>query len=71
MCNLILKYFRHSDFLESIQTETAKIVTGAIKGTHHDLLYREVGWNSLETRRRNRQIISFHKIVHKETPDYL
>ena len=61
----------HSDLLETIQIDAAKIVTGAIKGTKHESLYKEVGWDTLETRRRNRQIVLFHKIVHNETPDYL
>ena len=60
-----------SDLLEKFQLEMARIVTGARKGTSHDLLYNEVSWSTLEERRSWNKLINFGKIVNHETPQYL
>ena len=43
----ILEFFacdqRHKDMIEFVQTEAARIVTEAVKGTKNNLLYNEVG----------------------------
>ena len=38
---------------EKIQAEAARIVTGATKLVSLDMLYRETGWETLESTRRN------------------
>ena len=56
--------------LESVQYSAALAVTGAWKGTSHDKLYDELGWESLNFRRWSRHLILFYKIVNNLTPDY-
>ena len=60
-----------SDLLEGLQLDAARIVTGAKKGTSHDRLYLEVGWQTLSERREIAQLIQFHKMINQDTPDYL
>ena len=57
--------------LEQIQLEAARIITGAIKLTSKDLLYKESGLTPLSERRKQHRLILFHKMVHKRAPDYL
>jgi hypothetical protein len=59
------------DDLEKIQNEAARIVTGASKLISLRNLYREIGWESLETRRNNHKLILFYKMYHGYTPSYL
>lgn len=57
--------------LDKIQIEAAKVVTGAIKGTHHDALLAEVGWESLSKRRERQKLLLYHKMIHNKAPAYL
>ena len=57
--------------LEDVNREAARIVTGATKLVSIDLLFRECGWETLESRRRQHKLILFHKMVNHQTPDYL
>ena len=41
-----------SDKLESVQLEAARLVTGAKRYTSHQALYNELGWITLENRRK-------------------
>ena len=41
-----------SEQLENVQLEAARIVSGATKGTAHDLIYEEVGWEKLSERQK-------------------
>ena len=53
-------------------TELAKIVSGAIHRTSHDLVYGELGWDRLEEcRKKQRLKVFFYKTVHAEAPVYL
>ena len=56
---------------EMIQYRAALAITGAIKGTSRDLLYQEIGLESLADRRWSRKIFFFHKIVNGLLPWYL
>ena len=56
--------------LEQIQLEAARIITGAIKLTSKELLYRETDLIPLSERRKQHRLILFHKMVHKRAPDY-
>ena len=49
----------------------ARIVTGARKGTSHEILYKETNWQTLSERRQYLKLKNFVKIVNNETPDYL
>ena len=51
---------KDADLLESFQLDVARTVTGARKGTHHNLLYSETGWQTLATRRKNSKLSNFH-----------
>ena len=59
------------DELEQIQLEAARIITGAIKLTSRELLYKETGLVTLSERRRHHRLILFHKMVNKRAPQYL
>ena len=48
-----------------------RIVTGAKRGTSHQLLYDETKWVSLKDRRQMFKMCFMHKIVNKTAPPYL
>ena len=41
-----------STLLDSVQYEAARLVTGAIKGTRSERIYKELAWESLSSRRK-------------------
>ena len=57
--------------LESIQLMFGRIVTGAKRGTSHDLLYMDLGWQKLSERRNISKLKIFHKLSHGNLPQYL
>ena len=57
--------------LEKIQIEAARIATGASKLISNRNLYNEIGWETLEKRRKNHKLILFYKLYNNLTPDYL
>ena len=59
------------DELEQIQLEAARIITGAIKLTSREPLYKETGLVKPSERRRHHRLILFHKMVNKRAPQYL
>ena len=62
---------RESNKLENLQLYAARIITGAKKGTSHELLYNEVSWPTLADRRTNVKLKHMHKIVHGNVPIFL
>ena len=60
-----------SDLVESVQYRAGKIVSGAIQQTSHELLYKELGWERLEDRRKKQRLKVFYKTINGETPVYL
>ena len=60
-----------SDKLENLQLYAARIVTGAKRGTSHEMLYEEVRWPKLADRRTNIKLNLMHKIVNGNVPNYL
>ena len=60
-----------SDMLESVQYKAGLIVSGCWKGTNHDKLYKELGWESLYQRRHFRRMCLYYKIINGLTPSYL
>ena len=59
------------DRLENMQLKFARIVTGAKRGTKHELLYNETSWQSLADRRSTSKLKFMHKVVNGNAPDYL
>ena len=59
------------DLLQSLQYEAAKLVTGALKGTHRDSLLKETAWITLKERRNDHKLIMMYKIVNNLVPTYL
>ena len=62
---------RDSDQLETIQLSMARIVTGARRGTSHQLLYQDTNWLTLKERRELIKLKNFTRIVNGDTPQYL
>ena len=61
----------NAELLEKFQLDVARTVTGARKGTSHDLIYNETCWPKLSTRRTATKLKSLIKIACNETPQYL
>ena len=59
------------DRLEDLQLSIARTVTGACKGTSHDLIYNELNWPTLADRRKGVKLKNFYKIINNETPEFL
>ena len=57
--------------LENIHLEALRIITGSVRGTSHDKLYRESGFVPLTMRRCRHKLILFYKIVNGQLPLYL
>lgn len=63
---------KHSEeLLDSVQYRAAKIVSGAIHRTSHNVVYSELGWERLEVRRRKHRLKIFYKMANNEAPVYL
>ena len=59
------------DLVESVQYRAAKIVSGGIHRTSHDVLYNELGWETLEARRKKQRLSTFYKMTTNDAPSYL
>ena len=57
--------------IESIQYNAAIAITGSIRGTSSEMLYQELGFESLRSRRWLRKLCLFYKIYKKKSPSYL
>ena len=57
--------------VEQIQYQAALAITGTWKGTNLNIIYEELGWESLTDRRWFRRLVQFYKIKNGLTPDYL
>ena len=57
--------------LESIQLEALRTITGCVRGTSHEKLYKESGFITLQERRERHKLIIFFKIVQGLLPNYL
>ena len=60
-----------SEIVERVQYRAAKIVSGAIHRTSKELVYHELGWDSLKERRKNIRLKTMYKTLHGEAPRYL
>ena len=57
--------------LECVQKRCARVVCGGIRGTSRHVLYEELGWESLGSRREKHRLFMLHKIIHGNAPNYL
>ena len=57
--------------IELVQKRAGRIVSGAIKGTSTSVIYHELGWSSLESRREQHIVLFMHKVIHGNIPGYL
>ena len=58
--------------LWQIQTEAARIATGTTKLVSIENLNSEIGWDTLDARRKQKQNLTlFYKMAHNLTPNYL
>ena len=57
--------------LENVQLIFARIVTGAKRGTSHELLYNELAWPKLCERRQKSKLKFILKMFYNSSPDYL
>ncbi len=57
--------------LEKVQLEAARIVTGTTKLVSFDALYRETGWETLESRRRKHKLLLMYKMHNGLVPSFL
>ena len=60
-----------SKLLESLRIEAARINTGFEIHNYVKYLYKELGWETLKTRRKNHKLIFLFKIINNYVLDYL
>ena len=60
-----------SDRLESVQLDAARVCTGALPQSNCQKTLSEIGWETLQTRRKWHKLIHMYKIVNQLVPDYL
>jgi hypothetical protein len=61
----------HTEHLDKIQREAALVCTGAYKHTRNINLMEELGWDSLDVRRKNQKLCLMYKIQNNIAPAYL
>ena len=57
--------------IERVQYRAARIVSGAIHHTNHNVVYSEPGWKTFEDHQHKHCLRVFYKTIHKGTPFYL
>ena len=57
--------------IESIQYNAALAITGAIRGSSREKIYKELGFEDLNRRRWFRRLTTFHKVLNTKCPPYL
>ncbi len=57
--------------LEQVQRRAAVLCTGAFKRSNYKLLLEDLGWDSLQNRRKTAKLTLMYKILHDLTPRYL
>ena len=56
------------DMLERVQTQAARITTGAIARSSLASLQEETGWETLKDRRARAKLHIFYRMITKEAP---
>ena len=60
-----------SDKIESVQSNVALAITGAVRGASKEKLYQELGLESLKDLKWLRQMLCLYKIISTKLPPYL
>ena len=60
-----------SHSLEKLQHEAAPIVTGLTRSVSHERLYKECGWESLQSRRSNQKLRFMYRAMNDMVPSYI
>ena len=68
MLSMINQTMRHLKKIENVQYRACIAITGAIQGTSRELLYCELGLESLTDKRWIRRLVFFKKIVNGLSP---
>ena len=63
--------FELSDRVEAIQRRAARIISGAIIRTSQNVMYDELGWTALSSRRKQLKLTMLHKTLINGSPQYL
>ena len=59
-----------SESLEKLQNEVARIVTGLTRSVSLENLYKECGWETLSSRRKNAKLCFMYKVSNNLVPQY-
>ncbi len=57
--------------LEDVQLEAARVVTSAVRGTSHQIIYDACNWETLEKRRNTQQLVNMYKLENNLLPPSL
>ena len=60
-----------SSSLEKNQNEASRIVTGLTESVSLERLYKECGWETLKSRRRNQKLKFMYRAVNGTVPSYI
>ena len=64
-------YIYEVEILEKIQVEAGRIVTGATKSCSAAKIMNDLGWETLQNRRKKHRLVTFYKMTNGLTPQYL
>ena len=59
------------DSIKKLQNEAARIVTGLTRSISLENLYRECGWETLSSRRKNSKFCFMYKVSNNLVPHYI
>ena len=60
-----------SESLEKLQNEAARIVTGLTRSASLENLYKECGWETSSSRRKNAKLCFMYKVSNNLVPQYI
>ena len=60
----------NKSYIDTLQVEAARIVTGGTKLCSIHRLYSETGWETLQLRRSKHKLFQLYKIINGQTPEY-
>ena len=66
-CGVVVRHLDEEN-IESVQLNTARIVTGAMHGTRIAKLYEEIGWHTSSNRGEHYKLVLIYKLVNKLAP---
>ena len=60
-----------ADRLEHLHLDALRTITGTVRGTSHEILYKESGFVSLKKRRERHKLLLYFKFVNNMLPNHL